>query len=95
MIHVSNEPLIQRKDFVMTGQIVVFKPRKRLHESNSGKSLIRNLVAIYMRGKSAGLLGASHMEDIVFSHKKHDFPEHRHVFFAGFHDGNLERWSSK
>lgn len=78
----------------MPEKILLFKPRVRFHDTNKGKSLIRPLIAIYMRGKKAGLSGASHLEDIIFISKRYDFPEHRRVFFAGFHDGNIERWSS-
>lgn len=79
----------------MSEKILLFKPRERLHDSNRGKALIRPLIAIYMRGMKAGASGVSHLEDIIFWDNGHDFPEHRRVFFAGFHDGNIERWSSK
>lgn len=72
----------------MVGTILVFQPKGTAARPGE-------LGAIFIRGIKAGLAAQSHLDDIVFKPSKHDFPKHRAVFFAGFHEGNRQRWSSQ
>lgn len=74
----------------MSGKNLVFKPRKLLTRPFP-------LTAIFLRGMKAGLSGRSHLDDIVFSRSEFEFPnpKFREVYFAGYHTGNIERWSKQ
>lgn len=70
----------------MPAKILVFKPREILTRPGP-------LTAIFIRGMQAGISGRSYLDDIVFNPSEYDFPKHRAVYFAGYHTGNIERWS--